>query len=349
MRRKTAIDLFSGIGGFSLGLQHYFRTVAYCENNPNAIAVLKDNMRRKNIDKGSVYEDVRLLDKSIMDKHKPFAVTMGFPCQDISVLKRNPNGVRGKRSGLVLDVIHLLGKCPYVKVLFMENSPAIRIRGLKQLENCLQKAGFTLSWTLLSAAECGASHRRNRWWGMAYRSIEDVQELEKLLPTNQPRPWAKEVNPRVVPRANDQTAHSAHITRHSLLGNSIVPRCAGMALQALIHKALGMEPPANAFGYVTLPKLHLMYPTGVIEKTGWATPVFSKTSAITQCKQYSARCSKLLTNQVMYDKGTYHGMVVRVPFNMRLKYYQVNPEWIEWLMGYPKKWTQIIDKVGTQH
>ena len=58
MNEIKVLDLFSGIGGFSLGLERagFFRTVAFCEQDPFCQAVL-----RKHWPDVPIYDDIREL------------------------------------------------------------------------------------------------------------------------------------------------------------------------------------------------------------------------------------------------------------------------------------------------
>lgn len=83
MRPFRVLDLFSGIGGFSLGLERTggFKTVAFCE--------IEDFPRRvlaKHWPKVPIYDDVRTLTAArfAADGIAVDAVCGGFPCQDIS-------------------------------------------------------------------------------------------------------------------------------------------------------------------------------------------------------------------------------------------------------------------------
>jgi DNA (cytosine-5)-methyltransferase 1 len=78
------LDLFSGIGGFSLGLERTggFETVAFCEIEPFCRLVLA-----KHWPKVPIYEDVRTLSADTL-RRDGLAVDVicgGFPCQDISL------------------------------------------------------------------------------------------------------------------------------------------------------------------------------------------------------------------------------------------------------------------------
>src|SRR3954468_25090950 len=83
-RKLKVLDLFSGIGGFSLGLERSggFETVAFCEIEPFPRRVLA-----KHWPKVPIYEDVRELTGARLaaDGIAVDVITGGFPCQDISV------------------------------------------------------------------------------------------------------------------------------------------------------------------------------------------------------------------------------------------------------------------------
>src|ERR1700761_7521071 len=78
----NVLDLFSGIGGFSLGLERAgMRTVAFCEIEPYCRAVLA-----KHWPGVPCYPDVRALtsDRLAEDGITANVLCGGFPCQDIS-------------------------------------------------------------------------------------------------------------------------------------------------------------------------------------------------------------------------------------------------------------------------
>jgi DNA (cytosine-5)-methyltransferase 1 len=76
------IDLFSGIGGFSLGLHNAdkrFKTIAFAENDPFCQKVLK-----KNFGNTKIFNDIR----EVSIDQPVFLVCGGFPCQGFSVARR---------------------------------------------------------------------------------------------------------------------------------------------------------------------------------------------------------------------------------------------------------------------
>ena len=79
----THLDLFSGIGGFALGLQRTgkFKTIAFCEYDEFCHKVL-----RKNFGNVPIIKDIKSFDteRFIHEHGRPFIITGGFPCQPFS-------------------------------------------------------------------------------------------------------------------------------------------------------------------------------------------------------------------------------------------------------------------------
>ena len=104
MNSRTITSLFSGIGGFELGLERSgFRATTFCEIDPEAAAVLRGRFSG-----ASVVPDVRDTDcllKSI-DPDSDL-LTAGFPCTDLSQAGLT-KGFAGSNSSLIRDVFRLL-------------------------------------------------------------------------------------------------------------------------------------------------------------------------------------------------------------------------------------------------
>lgn len=156
------LDLFSGIGGFSLGLERTggFETVAFCEIDKAAQAVLK-----KHWPNVPIFENVSKL--SAKDIDGPIDVICGgFPCQDISTAGKGA-GLAGERSGLWFQ-FHRLIKEIRPKYALIENVSALRSRGLDEVLRSLAEIGYDAEWHCIPASAVGAPHRRDRAWILAY-------------------------------------------------------------------------------------------------------------------------------------------------------------------------------------
>ncbi len=163
----NGLDLFSGIGGISRALEPWVRTVAYCEQDRYCQGVLLSRMSEGQLTHAPIWDDVRTLDAT------PFKgalqidiISGGFPCQDISAAGSGA-GLAGERSGLFFEIIRLIEEIKPSWV-FLENVPAIRTRGLKEVVRTFTDLGYDCRWTCVSAAELGAPHRRRRWFLLAH-------------------------------------------------------------------------------------------------------------------------------------------------------------------------------------
>jgi DNA (cytosine-5)-methyltransferase 1 len=164
------LDLFSGIGGFSLGLERTggFRTVAFCEIDPFCRRVLA-----KHWPEVPCYHDVRELsaDRLAADGIAVDAICGGFPCQDLSFASGRGAGLDGERSGLWSEVARLAGELR-PRFVIVENVSALLARGLDRVLGDLAEIGFDAEWHCIPASAVGAPHRRDRLWLVAYPNGE---------------------------------------------------------------------------------------------------------------------------------------------------------------------------------
>jgi DNA (cytosine-5)-methyltransferase 1 len=167
------LDLFSGIGGFSLGLERTggFRTVAFCEIEEYPRRVLE-----KHWPGVPIYHDVRELTADTLrrDGIAVDAICGGFPCQDISIAGRGA-GVDGERSVLWREYARLIGELR-PSYAIMENSPALLARGLGKILGELAALGYDAEWHCIPAAAVGADHLRDRIWIVAYPNKELLRD-----------------------------------------------------------------------------------------------------------------------------------------------------------------------------
>lgn len=161
----TVLDLFSGIGGFSLGLERTggFRTAAFCEMADFPRLVL-----RKHEPDTPAYRDIRHLTGGVLtlDNIRPDVICGGFPCQDISAAGRGA-GLDGERSGLCFEMLRIIEERRPSYVI-AENVVALRSRGLDTVLRGLASIGYDAEWHCIPAAAIGAPHRRDRVWILAY-------------------------------------------------------------------------------------------------------------------------------------------------------------------------------------
>src|ERR1035437_9590131 len=159
------LDLFSGIGGFSLGLERTkgFKTVAFCEINPFCRKVLK-----KHWPEMPCYEDITTLTGRALQRDGVAidAICGGFPCQDISTAGKGA-GMAGARSGLWSHYARLIGELR-PRYVIVENVEALVGRGLDRVLGDLSTLGYDAEWHCIPASAVGAWHQRDRIWVVAY-------------------------------------------------------------------------------------------------------------------------------------------------------------------------------------
>ncbi len=159
------LDLFSGIGGFSLGLERAgMQTVAFCEIEPFCRAVLK-----KHWPSVPCYDDIRTLtaERLAQDGIAPINVICGgFPCQDISIAGKNA-GIEGERSGLWREYARLISELR-PQFVIMENVAALTFRGLLTVLGELSALGYDSEWHCIPASYAGSPQYRDRVWIVAY-------------------------------------------------------------------------------------------------------------------------------------------------------------------------------------
>ena len=158
----NVLDLFSGIGGFSLGLQRVgFTTQYFCEIDPYCRRVLAKHWPHV-----PCFEDVQTLHGA--DLGPIDLICGGFPCQDISTAGKGA-GLSGARSGLWSEYARLIQEVR-PKYVLIENVAALRSRGLDQVLREIAKIGYDAEWHCIPASAVGAPHRRDRVWIVAYVS-----------------------------------------------------------------------------------------------------------------------------------------------------------------------------------
>src|SRR5574343_193510 len=162
----TVGDLFSGIGGFSLGLERAgMRTRWFSEIDPYASAVL-----RKHWADVPNHGDIRNVRRGAVE---PVDVLCGgFPCQDISNAGKRA-GIDGERSGLWAEYARVIGELR-PRYVIVENVSALLGRGLGRVLGDLAALGFDAEWHCIPASAVGAPHRRERICIVA----ESRQQLE---------------------------------------------------------------------------------------------------------------------------------------------------------------------------
>jgi DNA (cytosine-5)-methyltransferase 1 len=177
----NGLDLFSGYGGITLALSEWVRPIAYCEIDRYAQGILLSRMAEGKLPIAPIWDNIETFEgKPFRDKVD--IIYGGFPCQDISVAGTG-KGLGGERSGLFFRLCELVEEI-HPEFIFLENVPAIRTRGLREVIRTLTDLRYDCRWTCVSAAEVGAPHLRKRWFLLAKsKSGHDRGKLRNLSET----------------------------------------------------------------------------------------------------------------------------------------------------------------------
>ncbi|WP_019499014.1 DNA cytosine methyltransferase [Pseudanabaena sp. PCC 6802] len=240
------LDLFSGIGGFSLAAQALgIKTVQFVEINPYCCHVLQ-----KHFPTIPIHRDIR----TFHAKPNQFdLITGGSPCQDLSLAGKR-TGISGNSSALWFEMLRVIEEAKPRFVIWENVKGAFYTGGLSEVLHGLCQLGYRFDVEILSAAAVGAPHLRERIFAVAY-----TRSLCGQAPS-----WADQIRSQIAAVANpdgiagirsgkgNQTvlapwrgveppicgvAHGLprRLDRLAALGNAVVPAVAAIALQRVLY------------------------------------------------------------------------------------------------------------------
>jgi len=227
--KLKVLDLFSGIGGFSLGLERAgMETVAFCEIEEFPRKVLK-----KHWPDVPIHDDIRTLDGS-QYKGTVEVVCGGFPCQPFSTAAagKNPEDKLSSEFGRVI-----WGAMP--KYVITENTE--RKAFSQEFIGGLSALKYKTYPKYIPASNAGAPHERGRWWVVAYpdnkselpsiinAKVAELQEVCKGV-------WGAENYARAVRVSNGVPNRMDRIKG---LGNAVVPQIPEMIGRAILEVEYG--------------------------------------------------------------------------------------------------------------
>lgn len=242
------LDLFSGIGGFSLGLEAAgMETIAFCEYEEHARRIIQKHWPNTKIE-----PDIRLLSTDDYSKIIE-VVTGGFPCQDLSTAGKKAGIEEGERSGLWREMFRIIRDIR-PKYAIMENVSNLLIgengSWMGVLLRDLASIGYDAQWHCISVADIGGGHERKRVWIIAYPHKDGWDGHEKIFNSisNQVRNCrpsksiirlfalvSKIQFPKIMQDHRKLNGLSDGVDRLERLGNSINPRIARIIGNAIME------------------------------------------------------------------------------------------------------------------
>lgn len=238
------LDLFSGIGGFSLGLERAgMKTIAFCEIEPFCRKILK-----KHWPDTPIFKDIKELTVNDLPT-KPDLICGGYPCQPFSVAGKQ-RGTEDNRH-LWPEMFRLIKECKPHWVICENVAGHIKL-GLDQMLSDLEAEGYTWEAFVIPACAINAPHRRDRVWIVAHSEYNGPGNHETMANASASRMQARlpeqeqweEGNPKKSNHGSDRpcwrqiTDHWAtepdmdrvahgipnRVDRIKALGNSVVPQ-----------------------------------------------------------------------------------------------------------------------------
>jgi DNA (cytosine-5)-methyltransferase 1 len=220
MEKLKVLDLFSGIGGFSLGLERAgMETIAFCEIDPFCQRVL-----RKHWPSVPIYSDIKELNGNKL-RTKPDVITGGYPCQ--------PFSSAGKRRGssddrcLWGEFIRLISQCRPSWVIGENVVGHIHLE-LDNVLSELEGIGYSAETITIPACAVGRDHRRERVWVLAH-PVSRIREVGRHSPGGwwEPKqiPWHGMGEEKAAPRVvGGFDGIPNGLDRIKALGNAVVPQ-----------------------------------------------------------------------------------------------------------------------------
>jgi DNA (cytosine-5)-methyltransferase 1 len=238
----THLDLFSGIGGFSLAAEAVgFHTIGFSEIDPYASAILKKHWPDiKN------YGDITTADFS--DIGNIDLLTGGFPCQPFSVAGKQ----RGKEDPRHLwpSMLRIIAQ---VKPRFIvgENVTGIVNMELDQMLVDLENISYSTWPIIIPACSVNAPHRRDRVWILA-NSMRPRSETRLSGPLQgkerfsgitdnscaKPNGWEDSWVKAATEFCGVDDGLPNRVDRLKCLGNSVVPQVAQIFLREIYNQAI---------------------------------------------------------------------------------------------------------------
>ena len=161
------LDLFSGAGGFSYGIDKnsHFKTLLALDFNENALKTFKHNMPEAETVVGDITDSE--IKKAIVEKSKKYNINMiigGPPCQGFS-LKGKKLGLEDPRNFLFKEYLNIVESIQ-PEIFIIENVKALLSTSAgwfkNQILEKIQQLGYFVDYGVLTASDFGVPQTRQR-------------------------------------------------------------------------------------------------------------------------------------------------------------------------------------------
>jgi hypothetical protein len=359
-----SIDIFSGIGGLTLALEGIVKPVVYCDISPACRTVLAKHMRDGTMPRAPIHDDVRTLNGKA---YGPVDIVVGgFPCVGFSHLGKQ-EGFREAQSSMFFEMVRIVGEAK-PSFVFMENVAAILKKGMKTVISVYDKMGYDIFWGIFPAYAVGAPQSRKRWYCLATKRTVLTWPGTFRKSYVCKGSWKREIVPRLKPKTH------RHTVRSHMMGNAVVPDCARLAFNYLFSggRVRDLTSPVSfarpelgavvrgeypIFGSCSKKICHILKDN----PPSWTKPhynieidpsLYKGTPINTISREKITKKFKIpmWTTPRCNGNGGSHVLTERTRMDLcsqvrfatstkQERIHPMNPEWLEWLQGYPVGWT----------
>lgn len=315
----TGLSLFSGIGGMDLAAEACgIKTAAFCEIEEFPVQILK-----KRFPGVPVLPDVKKVNGHDYRRGTVDIIFGGFPCQDLSVAGRRAGLLDADgnttRSGLWFEMLRIISEAR-PRFVVGENVRGAVDAALDVVQGGLEGEGYEVRTILLPASAVGAPHQRERIFILGVRS--DLLDLERSPAERLAEAFGERLQRSAFPlvsllqgaQSYDQQPAGCDRMRYWRTPDAHADR--GAMSEELYQRRVKNGEPININAQVAhVAHVERNWPT--------ATAGHDERRGSTQYKPGSMHSANLgdIVTYVEARRG------------------QLNPAWVEQLMGYPDGWT----------
>lgn len=268
-----ALDLFSGLGGFSLAMDKVgIETVAFCEMDPMCQAVLNHHWPKKKVFSNvkdltykecvGTWENPEAEYRALMTEDMSSVVVAdqidlivgGYPCTGHSVAGKK-EGFKNEGSDLWREYLRLTKKIK-PRYCIIENSHNLRSTGLAELLKAFNEIGYNAEWSIISGYAVGAPHQRERIYIVFWRGDIPYPHAFRYWETDTKKAetsqgwWAKrrfkrdsvfgkvsQIGSRVLQLADGVSKRLVKIEEYkvAMLGNALIPQIPELIVKAIVE------------------------------------------------------------------------------------------------------------------
>lgn len=315
-----ALSLFTGIGGLDFAaMANGIEVIAMCEIEPFPVQILQ-----KRFPGVPILPDVRKVDGNAY-RGTVDVIFGGFPCQDLSQAGRRAGLVdkdgNVTRSGLWFEMLRIISECR-PRFVIGENVRGAINAALDTVTSGLESEGYEVRACLIPASSVGAPHQRERLFVLGVRG--DLLNIESLCGVGLADSGTHELQRGEIHSSNGQNWPQPDDEQSGRCGTSGVWRTPdahadrGAMSEALYQRRVAEGRPININAQVA----HY--------ERNWPTVTASgnERTGSTQYREGSMHSANL---------GQIDDLAERKEGNNAKG--QLNPAWVEQLMGYPDGWT----------